>query len=453
MTVSTSSPNGATDEIPANDATTVSYDATGQTVVVSITTDNIGSQTSWGLFDAFFFPVGSGGPYTGQNNQTINTSVCLPTTFGNCFYFFVQDGGGDGMCCLNGTGSWELRDETGRIVLHDDGVFTQQSPSLSPVNPSYFAHEFCLPLGPSPILASECNIFTNTMQSKVYTAAVPGATTYQFEFSDPNAGFRRRIALPRPWVQFAEMVTNPLTPGTVYFARARVDQNAAGFSDDNFGAGCDMSIDPASIGCPALINNTALPTHSCGVTKAFGGSDKIWAQPLFGATQYRFRFVNTGEGYVREILRPTYVCLLSWVTNPLVNGSTYTVTVNALVGTTWTGYCGAACSVTILNPAVNGDNTGRTPELVLESGVQMWPNPVRDGRVNLRIDELVDATQRITVDMYDVYGKRVMTNEYENGGAVFSTMLDLDANIAAGVYNVNITVNDKQYTQRLTVVR
>jgi hypothetical protein len=249
------------------------------------------------------------------------------------------------------------------------------------------------------------------------------------------------------------MVTNPLTPGTVYFARARVDQNAAGFSDDNFGAGCDMSIDPNSIGCPALINNPSLPTHSCGVTKAFGGSDKIWAQPLFGATQYRFRFVNVGEGYTREILRPTYVCLLSWVTNPLVNGSTYTVTVNALVNGVWTGFCGAACTVTILNPGMNGDNAGRTPETVVESDVQLWPNPVRDGRVNLQINELVDATQRITVDMYDVYGKRVMTNEYENGGAVFSTVLNLDASIAAGVYSVNISVNDKQFTQRLTVVR
>ncbi|MBK6776228.1 MAG: hypothetical protein IPG74_10440 [Flavobacteriales bacterium] len=32
------------------------------------------------------------------------------------------------------------------------------------------------------------------------------------------------------------------------------------------------------------------PTHSCGVVKSFGYSDKVWAPPVLGALQYRFRF-------------------------------------------------------------------------------------------------------------------------------------------------------------------
>ena len=89
-----------------------------------------------------------------------------------------------------------------------------------------------------------------------------------------------------------------------------------------------MGIDPSQVpGCTQLIDNIALPTHSCGVTRQFNGSDKIWAQPVVSATQYRFRFENTGEGFVRRIARPNYICLLSWTTLPLEDVKTYDVTV------------------------------------------------------------------------------------------------------------------------------
>ncbi len=455
LNVSSSLPNGEVDGLTSNDAASKTLSITGETVVVAISTDNNGGQITWAITDAFGFTVASGGPYAGQNNVTVNTSVCLPTTTSNCYSFYLLDSGGDGLCCANGNGSWKLKTFGGATLLGDLFNSTPNgtnSPSTTPATAGYaLGHEFCLPAGPSSILSSECNIFTNTLQSKVYTRTVAGATLYQFEFSDPDAGFRRRIALPRAWVQFSEMVTNPLLPGTVYFARARVDQGAAGFTDDRFGAGCEMSIDPASIACPTLINNTALPTHSCGVTKAFGGSDKIWAVPQLGATLYRFRFENSGEGYVREIQRTSYVCLLSWVTNPLVNGSTYSVTVNALVNGAWTGYCGAACSVTILNPAMVGDNSRMQQEVELANTL-LFPNPVNDGLVNMQLAGLANSEHRISVEMFDVFGNRVKAEQFNTSGETFSTVLELDATMATGIYLVNITVDGVTTTKRLSVL-
>ncbi len=446
----TGAPNGAVDELSTNDARTSSYDATGQTVKVVIRADNNGGQISWAIYDAFFFPVAQDGPNSYLSNQQKITSHCLPTTLGNCFFFFMFDSGGDGLCCLNGTGSWELRDVQDRVILRDNGEYLGQSPSISPVNPGYFAHEFCLPLGPTAPLAGECGVYNNLLQNKVFTSAVTGVTNYQFEFSDPDKGFRRRIAVPRNWVKFGEMVTNPLTFGTTYFCRVRVDQGALGFFDDYFGAGCEMAMATTQPVCTELIS-TPGTTFSCGVTKAFGGSDKVYAVPVPYATQYRFNFANPGEGYNRTILRSSYVCLLSWVTLPLVNGSTYNVRVEAYVSGVWTGFCGATCQVTIINPPVNGANNGRAPETVVESDVQLWPNPVRDGRVNLLISELTDATQQISVDVYDMFGKRVLSQQFENGGEVFNTVLDLNNGVAAGVYNVSITINGRVYTQRLSV--
>ena len=131
---------------------------------------------------------------------------------------------------------------------------------------------------------------------------------YQFEFSDTDAGFLRRIAVPRPWVEFGEMVSSPLLPGVHYFTRVRVDQGATGMADDRFGGGCEMGIDPVQVpGCTQLIDNPSLSTHSCGATKTFGVSDKIWAVPVVGGTLYKFKFVNMVEGYTSIIQSNNYV--------------------------------------------------------------------------------------------------------------------------------------------------
>lgn len=463
--------NGVADELLANSALTSNYDATGQTVVVTVRTDNSASQTTWAIYDPFFFPVATGGPYTGQNNQVITTSVCLATTFGNCFYFYMFDQAGDGIA----TGYWNLTDSQSRMVLQDNGTFGLQSPSLSPASPIYFAHEFCLPLGPSPIQAAECNVFNNYLNNKVYTTAVAGVSNYQFEFSDPNAGFYRRISLARNWVKFGEMVSNPLVYGRTYFCRARADQGSTGFGDDFYGAGCEMALANVQPICTELIS-TPGATFSCGVTKRFNGSDKIWAQPVTYATQYRFSFVGMididgpnplptdtlGVDGVndppvmstRNITRTSYVCPLSWASYQLVNGQTYNVSVDVFVGGAWSGYCGGVCTVTIQNPpAQGGGHSGRTEVADASEKIQLWPNPVRDGKVNLLISDLADATQKISIDVYDVYGKRVMAEHYENAGVVFNQVLDLDQSMSAGMYMVNITVNDELFVQRLSVVR
>jgi hypothetical protein len=469
LTATTSLPNGAVDEIPTNDAATSNYNADGQTVKVVITTDLDGSGTTWVIYDQFFSPnTYSGGPY--GNSTTYTETVCLSTAVGNQWSFYLFDSFGDGICCANGNGSWQLRDRFDRSILADKGQFTTQSPRATPLSPSYAnGHEFTLPLGPAQPQSIECNVFTNVLQEKINCTPVSGATSYQYEFSDPDAGFRRRVLLNRTYVQITDMQSNPLSLGQVYFLRVRADQGAPGVSDDRWGAGCEVGWSATAAYCTQLIN-TPGPTFSCGVTRQFAGSDKVWAQPIPGVVPfdgnadgdlldvvdvpnpYQFRFTGTGSnsGYVRNIFRPNYICPLSWVTNPLVNGQTYDVQVQVFVGGQWKGFCGNTCQVTINNNPAQG---GRSiAEETASDNVQLWPNPVRDGRVNLRIDGLADAEQNITVDVYDVFGKRVFTQEYGNSGNLFNTVLQLNSDIASGLYMVNITVNDRTYTKRLSVL-
>ncbi|MBL8002317.1 MAG: T9SS type A sorting domain-containing protein, partial [Flavobacteriales bacterium] len=84
--------------------------------------------------------------------------------------------------------------------------------------------------------------------------------------------------------------------------------------------------------------------------------------------------------------------------------------------------------------------------------LQLWPNPVRDGRVTLRMEGITDTDQRITVDVYDAFGKRVIAEQFANTGDLFNTTLDLGRETAAGLYMVHVNINGRTYVKHLSVL-
>jgi phosphosulfolactate phosphohydrolase-like enzyme len=73
--------------------------------------------------------------------------------------------------------------------------------------------------------------------------------------------------------------------------------------------------------------------------------------------------------------------------------------------------------------------------------------------VNLALNGLVDNDQKIQLDLYDMYGRKVLARDYGNSGSSFSTVLELPSEVTSGVYLVHITVNGVTTIQRLSVVR
>ncbi|MFZ1657732.1 MAG: T9SS type A sorting domain-containing protein, partial [Flavobacteriales bacterium] len=59
----------------------------------------------------------------------------------------------------------------------------------------------------------------------------------------------------------------------------------------------------------------------------------------------------------------------------------------------------------------------------------------------------------IQLDLYDMYGRKVLARDYGNSGNSFSTVLELPSEVTSGVYLVHITVNGVTKVQRLSVVR
>ncbi|MBS1941176.1 MAG: hypothetical protein JST38_09895, partial [Bacteroidetes bacterium] len=321
---------------------------TGDQVVVNITTDGNPTDLSWQIHDGGNALVASGAP-TVANSLNSETACLNNAPASACYTFNLYDSFGDGIT----GGGWELRTTGGKLLLRDDFSAGSSSPTLPTASPSYGSgHSFCLPEGPANIAATECGIFNNLQGNKVYCNKVTGATQYQFEFSDPDAGFIRRIVRTTNYVQFWDMVSNPLVPGVHYFGRVRT--NVAGpVASAHWGSGCEMGL-AATVPCSGLIPAPNYG-HSCNETRAFNpvtNNSFIYATPVVGASQYQFRIFNASEGYDETFIRSTYILQLKWNTSvapPLVNGSTYNVELNVRVGDTYSGFCASSCTITIDN--------------------------------------------------------------------------------------------------------
>ncbi|MBS1568592.1 MAG: T9SS type A sorting domain-containing protein [Bacteroidetes bacterium] len=416
----------------------------GNQVVVNITTDANPGQLSWELRDSGLSLLASGAPTVA--NGLNSTTVCLEAFQSNSFYNFkLMDSFGDGIT----NGGWELRTTTGKLILKDVFANGNQSPSATPASPGYgSAHSFSLPLGTANIAATECGIFNNLPGNKVYCNKVTGATQYQFEFSDPDAGFLRRIVRTTNYVRFWDMVSNPLVPGVHYFGRVR--SNVAGpLASAHWGSGCEMGLAP-TVPCSGLIPAPNYG-HSCNETRSFNTNNSfIYATPVPGASQYQFRIYNTGEGYDQTFTRNTYILQLKWsniVAPPLLNGSTYNVEINVNVGGVWSGFCPSSCTITINNPP----SFARMAQTAAFEAT-LWPNPVRDGQVHLDLGGLGNAEQYINADVLGIDGRQVWTGAFGNSGDHFRTTLQLPADLAAGTYVVNITANGVKLVKQLSIV-
>ena len=85
------------------------------------------------------------------------------------------------------------------------------------------------------------------------------------------------------------------------------------------------------------------------------------------------------------------------------------------------------------------------------SKVQLHPNPNRGDQFQLTIEDLPEEVLTADVDIHDLFGKRVAARTYPAQGGVLNTVVDLDGQLAAGMYLVSITVGDQHFTERLVI--
>ena len=439
---------------------------------------NNAGTTSWQIIeDGTANLLDSGGPY--PNGSSTTETIWVPQ--GLCWDLILTDTGADGMAS---PGGWILKDNNGKRVLDNtaagDGTWSTAVPDLP----------FCNPVGSDGLIIGSCDkmdwLITN------FIVANPNAAVsaewlvgdqsddgYQFWFQDPEGGYTRRIlrnhatsggfgppsATRACHLKLSSMVTLPLPYNTLLNVRVRSLVNGV-YAD--FGPACRFMLLTVPPACPTTqLDNNPLhigTTYSCGVSgkvvNASGSTGKLWANPAPGATHYKFQFEILAEGYLRNITTTSYTLVLGpWLTNPLLCG---TFTYDVRVGVSVDGganFCpfGPTCTVGITNSAPNPctapfqgggqHNLGAAHE----AGLHIYPNPNRGDLLSIMLTGIPQEVQVVRVDIHDVFGKQVITQQITTGGGDLNHVMQLGSSLSDGLYMVTLTVAEKTYSQRLII--
>ena len=98
--------------------------------------------------------------------------------------------------------------------------------------------------------------------------------------------------------------------------------------------------------------------------------------------------------------------------------------------------------------------TGGGNSLALENSggtLTVCPNPNRGDQLFLSLSEVASDVHTVSVDIFDMTGKRVTARTVAMADGYLSTTLDLQGSLSGGMYLVNITAGDNTYTERLVV--
>ncbi|MBK9418403.1 MAG: T9SS type A sorting domain-containing protein [Flavobacteriales bacterium] len=448
---------------------------TGCTNIVDLvlTTDANGNETSYEIVVEGTSTVvcsGSGFP----SNASLSEECCLAD---GCYALSVFDAAGDGMT----TGGYILRTRAGdRIIDNRNNFGTGLESAISG------GQGFCLPMSNQGLVYTSCDKMD--WVSGQYVVAAPNAAVsaewivgaannlqdansgYEFWIFDPNGSYSFRrfrshsqtdLFGPASATRACHMRLNnwalsSQVPANVLM-NVRVRSRVNGLNGE-FGPACRLMIDPVRAACPLtkLMDVPGSVQFSCGVVRNWGAGNYVYARPVPGANRYQFRFSLPAEGFTVTRTSNTYFQQLNWTTSPLVAGQTYNVEVRASKdgGLTWCtndSPWGDICQLTIANGTILELNAMSTGTATVAPELRMFPNPNRGDVLSFSLSSIEEGVNTVSVDIFDLYGKRVSARTIVVADGNVNTVLDLNGALAAGMYVVNITAGTDSYTERLVI--
>ncbi len=103
----------------------------------------------------------------------------------------------------------------------------------------------------------------------------------------------------------------------------------------------------------------------------------------------------------------------------------------------------------IESPVVNDEIVDRV-EVETAAGIAIYPNPNRGDFMNVNISGINAGVDRVLVDIYDLAGKRVISEQLAVGGNALNVVMPLNG-LADGMYIVNVIMDGEVHTERMIV--
>lgn len=458
------------DPATSNDTVDNDCNCTGDPSIISdeilqlhLTTDGNGQQTSWEIV-----PLAGGNALCSGVSLPSNTTSVLSCQLPDGEYVLrIMDSAGDGMCCTNGDGAFTLTASDGRRIIDASEGASFGSLSSVPLG-------FSLPLGIDGLTPSRCD--REDLLPDDFIQAIPNADVraqygdnhhnsgYQFWIFDPNGGYSRRMLVTHAtssylfpagedrcsYLRLSQVVTDPIPHDRTLNVRVRSLVNG---TYKAFGPACRMRIDlPGSCPLTQLVNDAGDPHHSCGISNVMlDGSRWLYAVPVSQVTHYQFEF--SSGSYLRRVSSPGCGLLLAeWEQSPLEYGMKhYTVRVRVSYDNevSWCPF-GPSCGITTAPGAPSAPRSttvvGSDP-----ANLRIWPNPLRDGDLNVLLGGLHDDETSAQLTMIDLQGRVIADQRIAAQNGSLNIQLTAEEHLPTDIYLITIRTTARSWTERVVV--
>jgi hypothetical protein len=81
----------------------------------------------------------------------------------------------------------------------------------------------------------------------------------------------------------------------------------------------------------------------------------------------------------------------------------------------------------------------------------LWPNPNNGDRLNLSISDASGFEGTAQVDVFDAFGKKVMSRTIAMNGSTVNTSIALNGELSVGMYLVTITTGERTFSDRVII--
>ncbi|HRH37702.1 MAG TPA: T9SS type A sorting domain-containing protein, partial [Flavobacteriales bacterium] len=110
---------------------------------------------------------------------------------------------------------------------------------------------------------------------------------------------------------------------------------------------------------------------------------------------------------------------------------------------------GDVCKLSIASVGVQGG--GQNMSVDGSEAFGIFPNPNRGDQFRLSVANIEDGVRTVSVDIYDLFGKRVSTRTLAVNDTFVDRVVELNGELASGMYMVNVTAGSNTYVERLVI--
>jgi hypothetical protein len=121
---------------------------------------------------------------------------------------------------------------------------------------------------------------------------------------------------------------------------------------------------------------------------------------------------------------------------------------NGCISAYWS-QIGPGCATTIGAPSLNSSllDAASTDNITFAA----YPNPNNGEQVYLELVDFDEVDADVVVAIFDMYGKQVHMEQFASSANDSQRVITFEQNLSAGMYFINLTVNDRVLTQKLVV--